>query len=94
MLLDILDRLLHGQPVSGNDRGGVNLLFDQLVSILEELGGDDDHTGGAVTDLLVLESGELHENLGGGVLHFEQLQNSGAIVSDGHVPDLVHHHFV
>jgi len=36
---------------------------DELGAALQELGGEDDGRGGAVADLLVLELGEVDEDL-------------------------------
>jgi len=72
----------------------VNLVLDQVVGSLEELSGKDDNGGGTVTDLTVLDLGELHEDLSGGVSDLELLQDSGAIVSDGHIADVVDEHLV
>lgn len=43
------------------------------------------HGSGPISDLLVLEIGQLAEDLGSRVLHLQQLQDGGAIVGDGHV---------
>merc|ERR1719486_218808 len=94
MLLDVLDSLLAGQPVPGDDRSWVDLLLHQLVRVLQQLGCNDDHTGGAVADLLVLQGGQLNKHLGSRVLHLKQLEDGGAVVGDGDVAHVVHHHLV
>lgn len=43
------------------------------------------HRRGPISDLLVLQVGQLTQDLGGWVLHFQQLQDGRAIVGDGHV---------
>ena len=58
----------------------VQLVLDELVGLLQQLRGQDDHRGGAVAHLLVLR--ELHDDLGGGVLDVELLEDGGAVVGD------------
>lgn len=42
------------QTITGDDSGGMNLVFDQIVGSLKELRRDDDDGGGTVTHFLVL----------------------------------------
>ena len=46
------------------------------------------------TDLLVLKSSQLDQNLGGGMLDLQELEDGGPVVGDGHIPDVVHQHLV
>ena len=64
MFLDVLDRLLHGQSVSCNDGGGVDLLLDEFISILEKFSSNDDNTGGTITNLFIMESRNFNKNFG------------------------------
>ena len=64
VFLDILDGLLHSESVTSNDGGWVDLLLHKFISILQQLCSDDHHTGGPVTNLLVLQGGQLHQDLG------------------------------
>lgn len=77
--------LLAGQSVSCDDGGGVDLVFDQLVGSLEELGSNDHDRGGAVTDFLVLLLGQLDKNSSCRMLHLQHVENSGTIVGDGDI---------
>mmetsp|Transcript_61312 Transcript_61312/g.161124 ORF Transcript_61312/g.161124 Transcript_61312/m.161124 type:complete len:491 (-) Transcript_61312:36-1508(-) len=92
--LDVLQGLLHRDAVPGDDRRRVDVVLDQLVRALQQLRRDDHHRGGAVADLRVLQVCQLHQNLGGGVLHLELLQDGGAVVGDRDVADVVHEHLV
>jgi len=62
VLRDVLAGLLAGNAVARNDGGGVDLLLDQFVGVLQQLSGQDDHRGGAIADLLVLELSQLNQN--------------------------------
>ena len=72
----------------------MNLVLDELVSSLKKLSSEDDNGGGTVTDFTVLDLGEFDEDLSGGVSDLEILENCGAIVSDGHIADVVDEHLV
>lgn len=43
----------------------VNALVEQLLGLLEDGASEDDNTGGTVTNLVILGSGELNKKLGG-----------------------------
>lgn len=94
LLLDEVDRLFEGHTVSRHDGSRVDLVLDEVVGSLEELSGEDDNGGGTVTDLTILDLGELDEDLSSGVSDLKLLENSGAIVSDGHIADIVDEHLV
>ena len=94
LLLDEVDRLLEGHTVARHNRRGMNLVLDQFVGSLEELSGEDNDRGGAISDFTILDLGELDQNFGGGVGHFELLQDSGAIIGDCYITDVVDKHFV
>ena len=94
LLLDKSDGLLEGKTVTRHNRSGVNLVLHQLVGSLQELSGEDDNGGGSVTDFTVLDLGELAEDLGCGVGDLELLEDSGAIVGDGDIADVVDEHLV
>ena len=72
----------------------MDLLADKLLGAFEELGGEDDDGGGTVTDLVVLLVGDLAQELRRRVLDIEQLQNCGAVISNGGLASLVDQHFV
>ena len=74
----------------------VNALVEQLLGLLEDGASEDDNTGGTVTNLVILGSGELNKKLGGLMMdlngnvniivvmrtYLHLLKNSGAIVGD------------
>ena len=51
-LCSLAEEHFGGLPTSSGG-GGMTLLFDKLVCVLEELGGDDYHTGCAVANLTI-----------------------------------------
>lgn len=65
------------------------MLLHEFVSALEELSGEDNDGGGTISDFSVLDLGKLDENLGGGVGDLELLEDSGAIVGNGHITDVI-----
>ena len=72
----------------------MHLVLDKVVGAAEQLGGKDDDGGGSITDFTVLDLGELDKDLGGGVGHLKLLEDSGAIVSDGNIANIVDEHLV
>ncbi len=85
MLLDVLDGQFACPSVTADDRCRVDLLLDEQIGVLEQLSGDYDHRCGAVTDLLVLQVGQVNQDLGGRVLNLKQLQNGRTVVCDRNV---------
>lgn len=73
---------LGSQTVAGDNGRRVNLVLDQLVGALQKLGGDDHDRSRTVTDLAVLLLRQLDQHFARRVLHFEKLENGGAIVAD------------
>jgi len=71
--------------VSCNNGGGVDLVLDQLVGPLQELSGNNDDRGGAITDLLILLLSQLDQNASSWMLHLQHVQNGGAVVGDGDI---------
>ena len=72
----------------------MDLLLDELIGALEEFSSEDNDGGGAISDLSVLNLREFDENFGGWVSHLELLEDSGAIVGDGDVADVVDEHLI
>ena len=70
------------------------MLLDEFVSTLEELSGEDDNRSGTISDFSILDLGKFDENLGSGVGNLELLKNSGAIISNGNITDIINKHFV
>mmetsp|Transcript_7514 Transcript_7514/g.21450 ORF Transcript_7514/g.21450 Transcript_7514/m.21450 type:complete len:226 (+) Transcript_7514:1107-1784(+) len=92
--LDVLDGFPHGQSIPGDDVRGVNVVLDQLVRTLQQLGCDDDDGRRAIADLAVLEVGQLDQNLRRRMLDLELFEDRSAVVGNGHVADVVHEHLV
>ena len=72
----------------------MNLVFDQVIGSLQKFSGQDDNRGSSITDFTILDLGKLNENFCGRMCHLELLENSGAIVSDGHVTDVIDEHLI
>jgi hypothetical protein len=68
----------------------MNFVLNKLIGSLEELSSQDDHGGGAISYLTVLDLRKFDENLGSWVLNLELLQDSGSIVSDSNIADIIH----
>ena len=72
----------------------MNAVPDELVAALEELSGEDDDGGGAVSDFAVLDLRQLDEHFGGGVSDLKLLEDGGAVVRDGDITDVIDKHLV
>jgi len=70
------------------------MVLDELVGALEELSSEDNNRGGTISDFSVLDLGKFDENLGGGVGNLKLLENSGAIIGNSNITDIVDEHFV
>jgi len=77
--------ILARQSVTTYNRGRVDLLSHKLVGILQKLSGNDDHRGGAVTHLFILQLGQLAQNLSRWVLDLQQFQDCGTIIGYCHI---------
>ena len=93
-LLEDLPRLVRRLAVARGDYGRMNVLFDQVFRLLEQLSREDDRRGRAVAGLLVLGLRDLDEHLGRRVLDVNLLQDRHAIVRDHDVPEAVDQHLV
>lgn len=49
---------------------------------------------GPIPDFFILQLGQVHENFRRWMLYFQQLEDRGTVVGDGHIADLVDQHFV
>ena len=72
----------------------MDVVLHELVASFQKLSGKDDDGCSTVTNLSILDLGELNQNLGGGVSDLELLEDGGAIVGDGHITDVVDKHLV
>jgi hypothetical protein len=82
VVLEDLLGLLRGLPVALRDRGGVNVLVDEFLGLVEELTGDDDRGGGPVGDLVLLGLGDLDDHVRRGVVDVHLAENGDAVVGD------------
>mmetsp|Transcript_10172 Transcript_10172/g.28758 ORF Transcript_10172/g.28758 Transcript_10172/m.28758 type:complete len:504 (-) Transcript_10172:27-1538(-) len=96
-VLQGLQRAVHGLPVPLDDRLGVEPHVHELLGLPQKLPGEHDHGGRSVAHLVVLDLGDVHQNLGGRVVHVDRLQDGRSIVRDRHLlapalrlKDLVH----
>jgi hypothetical protein len=93
-LFEKVQRVVERPSVALDDLLGRERLFDEDLGLLEELAGEEDHGGGAVSDLVVLGLGDVDQGLGGGVDHVQHLEDRGAVVGDDRVAveldELVH----
>lgn len=71
-----------GDAVAVDDGLGVDLLVDQALGLAEELGGENGHGGGSISNFVVLHLGDVHENFGGGVVEGDGFEDGGAVVGD------------
>lgn len=73
------------QPESLNDRLGVDLLLNQLLSLAKELASKHCDRGGAIADLLILGLGDINENLCRGIIQVNGLQDGRSVVRNLHL---------
>lgn len=74
---------LSGQTPSGTDRLGVDSLRDKLFSFPQEFSAEHRDGSRPVADFVVLDPGNVDEDLGGGVVHVYGAENGGTVVGDG-----------
>ncbi|KAI3491659.1 hypothetical protein L1887_43971 [Cichorium endivia] len=82
--------------VSFDDRLRVDAHVDQLFCFAQQFGRQHTHAGGAIAHLVVLHLGDVDQDLGGGIVEVNGLEDGGAVVGDYDVvradalQDLVH----
>ncbi len=92
--VQLADCARRGALVAADYGGRVNVLVEQLGSLLEHLSRQHDSAGGSVAHFLVLRLRDFDEHLGGGVLHVHLLENRRPVVRNHDVPHLGDHHLV
>ena len=60
----------------------MDLLLHKLVGVLQQLRSDDDHAGGAITNLLVLGHGDIDEDPSSRIVHIDGFENSSSVICD------------
>jgi hypothetical protein len=95
-LLQCLERGLAGDSVALHDGLRVDLARDKLLRLAQELAGEHAHAGRPVPNLVVLHFGDVDEDLRGGVVELDRLEDRRAVVGDAdlacrrRLQDLVH----
>jgi len=72
----------------------MNFVLHQVVSSFQKLSSKDDNGSGTITDLSVLDLGQLHEHFSGGVSYFELFQDSGAIIGNCYITNIIDEHLI
>mmetsp|Transcript_53204 Transcript_53204/g.105673 ORF Transcript_53204/g.105673 Transcript_53204/m.105673 type:complete len:285 (+) Transcript_53204:842-1696(+) len=93
-LLYLPDGHLASLFVACRDSKWVDALVKQTYGLLKEGPSNNDDSGSAVTDLVVLRFGQVHQKLGNVVLHIHFLQNCGAIIGNQDVTVRPNYHLV
>eukprot|EP00963_Diacronema_lutheri_P005338 scaffold416_cov329-Pavlova_lutheri.AAC.6 len=99
----LIFRMIHGQVCQGfqghlaggsiprHHGHGMQLLFQkQGFRVFEKLSGEHDDGRGSVSHLVVLCFGDVHEQLGGWIVHVHGLEDGGPVVGDLHVSSAAH----
>lgn len=79
---------MHGTKTGHSHFNSLHWQLKRHASVWHHVGAPVDpthHRGGPISDLLVLQVSQFTQDLGSWVLHFQQLQDGGSIVGDGHV---------
>ena len=71
VILKDYQEVVEGAMVTGNNHSGVHLLFEEWHRYRHQLTGQNYDRGGAVTDLFILRTRNLHHRLGGRVFHHD-----------------------
>jgi len=72
----------------------MNFVLHKLVRTFEQLSSKDNDGGGTITNLTVLNLRKFDENLSSGVSYFKLFQDSGAIIGDSDIADVVNKHLI
>lgn len=72
----------------------MDVVLDEFIASLQQLSSKDDYRGSTISNLSVLNLRQLTEHFGGGMSDFKLFQNSGAIIGNGNITDVIHQHFV
>jgi len=93
-LVDLFAGVLAREVEALDDRCRVDVLFEEVLGVLEELARDRDRARRAVAGLVLLRLGDLDDHLGGRVVDVHRLQDGDAVVRDGDVAHRVDEHLV
>mmetsp|Transcript_8220 Transcript_8220/g.9954 ORF Transcript_8220/g.9954 Transcript_8220/m.9954 type:complete len:568 (-) Transcript_8220:99-1802(-) len=97
LLLDLVD-LAHGDLTSlieaVSDFERVDALLQKFLGLLEDGTSEHNDTSGAVTDLVVLRSGQLSEESGSLMMDLHLLEDGGTIVGDDNLAIRADEHLV
>ena len=79
--LEGLPGVRSGEAPPGGDGLGMDVLLgDELLGLAEHLAAKDGHRGGAVADLVVLDPGNVDQDLGGGIVEMDGPEDRGTVV--------------
>lgn len=86
------DDLIEGLEVGVDDDSGVDVSLEETLDCAHDLASEDDHRGGAITDLLVLGASELDHGLGCGVGHIDFSKDGISVVGKYYAAHWVEEH--
>ena len=86
------DDLVEGLEVGVDDDSGVDVSLEEALNCAHDLTSEDDHRGGAVTDLLVLSASKLDHGLGGGMCDIDFSEDGIAVVGKYYAAHWVEEH--
>ena len=78
--LEGFERRVGGEAVALDDGLGVDFAVDELFGFPQEFGGEDGDGGGAVANHVVLDFGDVDEDLSGGVVEGNRFEDRGTVV--------------
>ncbi len=93
-LSEVLSRHVKSLLESAYHNGGVDVLLQKLLSLLQQSASQHHGGGCAVAGLLLLGLRYLHQQFGDGVLDVHLVQDRCAVVGDGDVAEGVNEHLV
>lgn len=80
-----LPRRVRCEAPARDDGLRVDLLLEELLCLAQQLACKNGDGRGAIAHLLILRLGDIHEDLRGGVVEVDGLQDGGAVVGDLHL---------
>mmetsp|Transcript_25773 Transcript_25773/g.42095 ORF Transcript_25773/g.42095 Transcript_25773/m.42095 type:complete len:213 (-) Transcript_25773:41-679(-) len=89
-----VDGLVFSFEKTRNDLCRMNVLLNQGSGTLQKFSGNNSHRGSTVTNLLILEIGQLDQDFGAWMLQIQTLENGCAIVGDNDIANIIDQHLV
>ena len=72
----------------------MNIIFNQIISSLQKFSCQDDNRSSSISYFSILNLRELNENFGGRMCYLKQFKNSGSIIGNGNISNIVNQHFI